>query len=440
MPQIIRDPSFDSTLDLLREGYPFLYSRSQRFDSDIFQIRLMGMKAICLHGAEAAELFYDPKKFIRTGVIPRRVQTTLMGLHAIQTRDNEEHRCRKEMFMSMMTPGSRHRLMTLLAEEWQRYARSWALQDEVVLFREAQEILCRAACTWADVPLQEDEVGLRAQQFGDMIDAFGGVGLRHGRGKLARMQSESWMRGIIRDIRSGKLTVQEGTPAYTVAWHREPDGELFDVQMAAIELMNAIRPIVAIATYITFAALALHEFPPYRQQLRDPHEDYAELFVQEVRRYFPFTPFVGAIVREDFTWHGFEFPKGTMVLLDVYGTDRDERQWEDPEVFWPERFRHWKENAYDFIPQGGGEYLTGHRCAGEWITIEAIKQAVGFLNDSIAFEVPPQDLNYDLSRMPTLPRSGFIMTNVRLTGKGAPVAGLPSVSTAAAGGCPFHHG
>ncbi|TGD82931.1 cytochrome P450 [Hymenobacter wooponensis] len=440
MPQILRDPSFDSTLDLLREGYPFLYSRSQRFNSDIFQIWLMGMKAICLHGAEAAELFYDPKKFIRTGAIPRRVQTTLMGLHAIQTRDNEEHRCRKEMFMSLMTPGSRHRLMTLLAEQWEAYSHKWEHQDRVVLFKEAQEIICRAACAWANVPLQEEEVSLRAQQFGKMIDGFGGVGLRHGRSKLARINNERWMRGIIRDIRSGKLPVQEGTAAHTVAWHREPDGELFDVQMAAIELINAIRPIVAIARYITFAALALHEFPPYRQQLRNPHEDYAELFVQEVRRYFPFTPFVGAIVRENFTWHGFAFPKGTMVLLDVYGTDRDERQWEDPEVFWPERFRHWKENPYNFIPQGGGGYLTGHRCAGEWITIEAMKQAVGFLNDSITYDVPPQDLNYDLARMPTQPRSGFIITNVRRTGKAAPVAGLPSATTAAAGGCPFHHG
>jgi fatty-acid peroxygenase len=210
------------------------------------------------------------------------------------------------------------------------------------------------------------------------------------------------------------------------------------VQMAAIELINAIRPIVAIATYITFAALALHEFPPYRQLLRNSQDDYAELFVQEVRRFFPFTPFVGAIVREEFTWHDFKFPKGTIVLLDVYGTNRDERSWQDPEVFWPDRFRQWKENPYDFIPQGGGEFLTGHRCAGEWITIEAMKQAVRFLNDGITYDVPAQDLSYDLTRMPTLPASGFVMTNVRSTGKGAP--SVAPVATEKSAGCPFHHG
>ncbi|GAB2776302.1 fatty-acid peroxygenase [Hymenobacter luteus] len=445
MPKIFRDPSFDSTLDVLREGYPFLYNRSQRFNSDIFQIRLMGLPAICLHGAEAAELFYNPKLFIRKGAVPRRVQTTLMGLDAIQTRDNGEHRCRKEMFMALMGPASRQRLMSLLAEQWQRYAHRWEKMDRVVLFREAQEILCRAACAWAEVPLAEEEVSQRARDFGDMVDGFGGVGPRHWRGKQARSRGEKWMRGIIRAIRKGQLPVQKGSPAHMVAWYRDTNGELLDVQMAAIELMNATRPIVAIATYITFAALALHEHPAYRQLLRNPAEDYAELFVQEVRRYFPFTPFVGALVREEFTWHGFEFPKGTLVLLDVYGTNRDEREWQDPEVFWPERFRQRKPSPYDFIPQGGGEFLTGHRCAGEWITIEALKQAVAFLNDGIRYDVPAQDLRYNLTRMPTLPASGFVLTNVQATGKGAraalpmPAAGSEKAA-AMAMGCPFHKG
>ena len=441
MPEILCDPKFDSTLDVLREGYPFIYNRSREFDTDIFQIRLMGMKAICLHGPEAAELFYDPKYFIRTGAVPRRVQTTLMGLHAIQTRDNGEHRCRKEMFMSLMGPASRQRLLGLLAGQWQQYAQRWEQLEEVVLFREAQEILCRAACAWAGVPLEEEEVRLRARDFGAMIDGFGGVGPRHWRGKQARMRGEKWMREIIRAVRAGELQPQPGTAAHTVAWHREPDGELFDVQMAAIELINAVRPIVAVATYITFAAVALHEYPPYRQQLRNPAEDYAELFVQEVRRYFPFTPFVGAVVRNDFTWHGFKFSKGTLVLLDVYGANRDERWWPDPEAFWPDRFRQWQDNPFDFIPQGGGDFLTGHRCAGEWVTVEAMKQAVHFLNEGITYDVPPQDLRYDLTRMPTLPASGFVLRNVRSTSKAAPVV-TPVTNSASTptGGCPFHHG
>lgn len=441
MPEILRDPSFDSTLDFLREGYPFLFNRSQRFDSDIFQIRLMGQKAICLHGPEAAALFYDPARFMREGAVPRRIQTTLMGQDGVQTLDDQQHRCRKEAFMSLMTSGSRQRLQSLLEEHWQAYSKQWEQQEEVVLFEEAQEILCRAACAWAGVPLRESEVSKRAQDFGAMIDAFGGVGPRHWRGKQARHRGEDWMRDIIRQVRAGKLAPPEGTAARTMAWYREPDGKLLSTQQAAVELMNVIRPIVAIATYIAFAALALHEYPAYRPLLRNASEDYIELFAQEVRRFFPFTPLLGARVRETFTWHGFEFPKGTLVLLDVYGTLHDERVWKDPQVFWPDRFRNRKASAYDQIPQGGGDFLTGHRCAGEWVTIETLKHAVGFLNDSITYHVPPQNLHYDLARMPTVPASGFVMTQVRRTGKSAPaIMPTATASVKASGGCPFHHG
>ena len=441
MPVIVRAPSLDSTLDLLREGYPFLKNRHERLDTDIFELRLLGEKAIALHGAEAARLFYDPARFVREGAVPRRVQTTLMGQHGVQTLDDGEHRCRKEMFMVLMGEGSRHGLMRELAGWWQHYARRWEQRHErVVLFEAAQEILCRAACAWANVPLAEDEVAYRAQDFGLMIDGFGGVGPRHWRGKQARNRGEKWMRGIIRQVRAGKLNPAEGTAAHIIAWHREPDDQLLSTQIAAVELMNVLRPIVAIATYITFAALALHEYPPYRQLLRSTTEDYAELFVQEVRRYFPFTPLLGARVKDDFTWHGFHFPKNRLVLLDVYGTHRDARWWADPDVFWPDRFRTWRESPFDFMPQGGGGFLTGHRCAGEWITIEAMKQAVAFLNDGLRYDVPPQDLHYDLSRLPTLPNSGFVMANVRTTGHTPPLEMPAAHATAASTGgkCPFH--
>ena len=161
-----------------------------------------------------------------------------------------------------------------------------------------------------------------------------------------------------------------------------------------------------------FAALALHEHPAWREKLRAGDDEYTGLFVQEVRRFYPFAPFVGAKVRAPFDWRGYHFRKGALVLLDVYGTNRDGRQWERPDEFWPERFRQWDQSSYNFIPQGGGDYHHGHRCPGEWITIEATKLAVNFLTRHVTYEVPPQDLRFPLSRIPTFPRSGFVITQV----------------------------
>ncbi|WP_046243234.1 cytochrome P450 [Hymenobacter terrenus] len=432
MPTIPREPGFDSTLAVLREGFPFIWNRCQRHQSDVFQTRLMGQKTICLHGTEAARLFYDPDRFIRAGAVPRRIQTTLMGQDAIQTLDEGQHQRRKRLFMDLMTPERVGYLLDLLAEDWELSAREWEQQEEVELFPAAQDMLCRAACAWVGMPLGEDEVRERARDFGRMVDAFGGVGARHNRGKRARRRAEAWVRAHVKDVRSGRAEVPAGSPAEAFIWFEDGEDELLSPQMVAVELINLLRPIVAIATYITFGAKALAEHPPYRQLLqRDDH--YAHLFAQEVRRDFPFGPFTGARVKEDFTWQGYRFPKGTLTLIDIYGTNHDPRLWEDPDTFWPERFANREPTPFDMLPQGGGDYLSGHRCAGEWITLSVIKQAMNFLARRLRYEVPPQDLSYDLTRMPTLPQSGFIMRNVQLL---APEREAP---VAAVAGCPFHH-
>jgi fatty-acid peroxygenase len=100
------------------------------------------------------------------------------------------------------------------------------------------------------------------------------------------------------------------------------------------------------------------------------------------------------------------------VLLDFYATNHDPRLWDDPHLFRPERFAGRPASLYDLIPQGGGDPHTGHRCAGEGITVALVKSATRLLTTSMRYEVPPQDLRIDLSRMPAIPRSRFVIRNV----------------------------
>lgn len=263
------------------------------------------------------------------------------------------------------------------------------------------------------MPLREEEVQQRARDFGAMVDAFGAIGLRHWRGKQARKRAEKWIGNLIKEIRNGKIHVEKGTAVHTIAFHPELDGKLLNTQVAAVELINVLRPTVAIATYITFTALALHQYPQYKKEIQTGKDNLTEMLVQEVRRFYPFTPMVGAIVRKEFEWKGYTFKRGRLVLLDIYGMLHDPELWQHPQEFNPERFINWDGNPFTLIPQGGGEHMSGHRCAGEWLTIESMKQAVDFLINRITYEVPDQDLTFSLSRMPTLPRSGFIMRNIK---------------------------
>ena len=411
--QIPNDSGIDNSLHLLTEGYRYIPDRCNHFQSNIFTTRLMGKKVICMSGAKAAEIFYDNELFHRKGSAPKRIQKTLFGQKGVQTMDDAKHWHRKQLFMSLMTSERIEMINELTTKQWQYAAQKWKKMERVVVFKETQEIMCRLACQWAGVPLWAKEVEERANDFGAMIDAFGAVGPRHWRGRRARNRAEKWIRTIIKQVRSGSLIADEDSALYKFVWHRELNGKLMSAQMAAVELINILRPIVAIARYITFSAVALHQYPETYEKLLSGDSEYSQMFVQEVRRFYPFGPFLGAKVRKNFTWSGQEFKVGGMVLLDVYGTNHSPTIWERPNEFLPERFRDWEGTPFNFIPQGGGDYDMGHRCAGEWITIEVMKKSLAFLTREIDYEVPKQDLNYSMIRMPTIPKSRFVIRNIK---------------------------
>lgn len=411
--QIPIEKKLDSGLALMRDGYMFIKSRVDRYQSDLFQTRLLIQKVICISGKEAAEIFYDPERFQRYNAAPKRVQKTLFGVNAIQSMDGDAHIHRKNLFLSLMTPRHQKRLAELTLEQWQISVNKLKTMNNLVLFDEASELLCRVACYWGNIPLNDLEVKRRASDFSAMVDAFGAIGVRYWKGKNARAKAEKWIRSIIEDVRAGKLKPEKDSALHTIAFYKELNGNQLDSQMAAIELINVLRPIVAIATYITFTAMALHEHPEYKRKIQSGDHNYLEMFAQEVRRFYPFTPFIGARVRKDFIWNHYQFKQGGLVLLDVYGTNHDSRIWADPDKFYPERFMEWKGSVFDFIPQGGGYSATGHRCPGEGITTEIMKSTLDFLVNKIEYEIPKQDLSYNLGKMPTLPKSGFVMTNIR---------------------------
>jgi fatty-acid peroxygenase len=412
MKKIPCDRTIDNSLAMLLEGYLFIQNRCYRYKSDIFQTRLLGKKAICMCGEEAAKAFYDNNNFTRKEVAPKRVQQTLIGKGGVQGLDGSAHYIRKKMFLSIMNPQNMKTLVPYTREQWEINSARWSNKD-IVLFDEAQIVLCQMACRWAGVPLKYIEIKQRAADLGKMIDGFGAVGPRNWQGRCARNRSEQWMREIIVKIRSHQLVPEKGTAADIIAWHRDQNKKLLSTQIAAVELLNIIRPIVAIATYITFGVLAMQDHPEFRKKFQSNDNEFKQLFVQEVRRFYPITPYVAAQAKRSYLWKQYPIKKGTLVLLDIYGTNHDPRIWTDPNEFVPERFRNWTYNAFTFMPQGGGDCSQGHRCAGEMVTTEVMKVSLEFIAKCLSYQVPKQNLNYRITRIPTLPKSKFVMCNIK---------------------------
>jgi fatty-acid peroxygenase len=409
---IPKEQGLDHTLSLLREGYLYIPNRRQGFRSDVFETRLLGKKAICLSSKDAAELFYDNTKFKREGAAPERAVQTLFGENGVQSLDGEQHKHRKELFMSVMTPEELKRLAAIHEEEWHRATDQWADMDEVILYDEAKEILCRTACRWTGVPVLEEEIPKLTKDLAAMYESPTAVGPKHWAGRRSRNRVEKWMKEIIGQIRQRNIDIPETSVVYKFSWHHDFDGQLLDEDIVSVEMLNLLRPMVAISIFITFLAHALHQHPEEEQKLRE-HEEQYQQFIQEVRRFYPFFPFAGAIVKKDFTWNEFQFKKGTLTLLDLYGINHDSRIWDNPDQFEPSRFENWEGSPFDFIPQGGGDYFLGHRCAGEFATLDILNVSLGHLLESIEYEVPQQDMSYSLVSMPSLPHSGVIFKNVR---------------------------
>jgi fatty-acid peroxygenase len=408
-----RAPGFDNTLALLAEGYRYIPARCEALGSDVFSTRLMLRKTLCVRGEDAVRMFYQPGRFTRRGALPPTTLALLQDFGSALVLDGDAHRQRKAMLMSLFGPHERQRLVGLAAAQWRAQFARWPQAAPVNVHRAAEAVLCRAACQWAGIPVDDDEARRRTAEFSAMIDAAGSAGPRGWRALLKRGRTEHWARALVDAVRSGRAQTPFDSPLNVIARHRDANGELLHRKHAAVELINLLRPTVAVARFVAFGVLALHQHPHARERIA--HDDvYLEWFAQEVRRYYPFFPAVGGRAIHDFDWHGLRIAKGTWVLLDLYGTDHHPAIWGDPDVFRPERFERWQDNGADLVPQGGGDPYSGHRCPGEQVTVDLMKSALRVFATEIGYTVPPQDLSINLRRMPTLPASGMVIGNVQV--------------------------
>lgn len=418
MASIPRDPMPDATLPLWLRGYDYAGQRFEHFQTSVFRTRLLLRPVLVARGREAARMFYRPGRFTRVGAMPATAQTLLQDRGSVQTLSGAAHWHRKQLFLTLLDEPGRRRLVELMDESWQQRIGQWQRQQRVVLHDEVQGMLLRAACHWCGIEVTGDEAEKLTRACAAMIHGAGSVGPEQWRAQWLRQGAEHWARRQIRQFRrqwGGPVpdSLPQGTPLARLATHRDLNGELLSETVAGVELLNLLRPVVAVARFVVFAALALAAWPEQRRALRGGEEGARERFVQEVRRYYPFFPLIGGRVRQRFHWRGQAFEPGAWVVLDLYGSNHDPELWERPEQFCPERFRHWQDDGFSLIPQGGGGVEQGHRCPGETLTLELLGAAVDWLVGGMEYVLPEQDLSVSLRRMPALPASGLVLSEVR---------------------------
>ena len=394
---------------LLANPYRYLSAQMAAQDSDAIQLRLMGEPTLCIAGGEAVAFFYDATRIQRRGAAPEPLRATLFGKGGVQGLDGDAHLHRKSMFLGLLSAPAVAALVAATRREWLAALQRWQHCEELSLYPALQSVLALAVFAWAGQP-RGTAVGppRPPPPVGQLADAARGPGA-HLHARLQRRAAEAWLCREIEAVRTGRRHPPEHSALALAATHRDTRGQLLPARVAAVELINVLRPVVAVSLYLVFVAHALDAHADWAERLRQGQDRRDALhFVQEVRRHYPFFPLVAGRTRQDQRWRAADIPGGMRVVLDLYGTNHSRRDWADPDVFLPARWRAFPmQPPAAFVPQGGASVAQGHRCPGEDVTAQLMLLALEMFLQHMRYEPAPHRPPLDFARLPALPEGGL---------------------------------
>lgn len=407
------------TVRLLRDGYRAVSRlREANGGADWFRARMLGRRALVVRGEDAVRTFYDPDLVTRTGAIPAPIRLLLFGPGAVHGLNGEAHARRKRIFLSIVDRAAVDRLAEEVARRLDDATAGWPSSGSVRLFDELVQVYGPAVLRWAGTGAEGPEVQRISRELAKIVDGFGVAGTAYPRAWLARFRTTRWARRLVREVRDGVRRPEEGTPLARLAAERD-----LPATVAGVELLNILRPTVAVAYFGAYAAQALESQPAWKDRLARGRSADLRAFEHEMRRWYPFTPLLTGRLLQDFEWGGTRFPRRSFLALDVLGTNRDPRAWPDPDSFRPERFVDREPNPYEYVPQGGGDPATGHRCPGEPLAVGILEVTLRTLA-RLDFEVSPEGRTVPMRRVPSLPPHGLEIRNVRPAPVGVAPAGV----------------
>ncbi|MFS0853707.1 cytochrome P450 [Microbacterium sp. 179-I 3D4 NHS] len=419
MRSTVPSPLHDDSIGLLTRGYRLgehLWRRTGP-GARAVGMRLLGRPALFVRGAEGVALFYDGDRIKRHGAMPAFVQETLFGHDSVHSLDGGPHRHRKATFIDVAYEDEQvERLTPHLEREWQAELDAWVSGVSTRTAYDAAVLaLGRAVMRWAGVPGTAKAKNRWSRRLAQIVDGFGApYSPAFLSAQVNRFWSDRHAQALIEAVRLGELQTVEGTALHEWAWHRDEAGVLLTPRLAGVELQNVMRPMIAVARFVAFAAKRLHEHPEWRARIATEAAERGSLtggplataFAQEIRRTSPFVPMLPAWATQDVELDGQQVKAGDRVVLDILGTDTDAASWDRPGDFLPDRFVGVDdyEAIEAFVPHGGADPRTGHRCPGEKLAIAGLAAAVAALSDR-RVTVLDEGLDVNLRRLPTMPTS-----------------------------------
>jgi len=430
-------PWIGETLAFVKDSFGFFAERRKKH-GPVFKTRLLGEPVICLMGADAVSLFYDPRYFTRVDASLPQLRE-LLHPEAIPFLDQSPaHTVRRQLLLQAFTPGALAGYVPLIERVARRYLANWERTQSLLWVPELQAMCFDVANTLftGAGPDSSDRAAFAA--FARMSAGFLALPVnlpftRYGRALKGRDELRAYLHHRIAE------PPDTAGPAHVLGRlraARTQAGEAMGQRELEIETLHLFFGAFAVITgALANVGIALAEHADVRERARKEVQavtpsgplnlqtltqlTYLTQVSKEVRRYYKLVPATFfARVKEDCELHGYRLPAGTKAIACLRETMHDPAAFSAPETFDPDRFspvRAEDKQPSTFIPHGGGPW-EGHRCAGQGLAELMIQVYATLLLRDYTWELPSSDHALTSGELVPMPKDGLPVRFTRYPG------------------------
>lgn len=362
-------------------GFEWSEQRAAEF-GDVCRTTIFGQDAVLLTGEAGIKAFYDTERVVREGVM-QQWAIALLGdgvVDVVPNLDGEAHANRKHALLRAMTPEALRAYLPVIDTVVSRYVEQWEQTREFDWIPELQRMAFSALSQVITGTDGSDDLFAHYMQVSQTL--FGG-GDRDA-GVRARDGMLSWYRSALAEKRRRGLSELPTDVMGTLA----RNGDLTDEQIIAetqhlfVGSGGVWRVCCNLLAFMENRPALLErarteidrfDIPPSFQDLVE--STYLQSLVEETARLTPAVNVQTGRTVKPFEIHGYTVPTGTLVLGGFHATNHSPRIYAEAGDFNPARpgCPYSKSSPFTYVPFGGGDARTGHRCMGEQLVYLTIK-------------------------------------------------------------------
>lgn len=411
-------PVLGETLLFLKNPFGFIADRVSEH-GPVFRTRLLGRDAVVFASPSATTHFIDESVVQREGSMPGHIEK-LFGGRSLPLLDGGEHAARKRAVMAGFSRDALVGYLPPMQRGFEAALAAWSKQEEVVCIPEFQRLALETIAANVVGLSPGEDFDTLLEEYPKVIAGMGGLPIPL---PGTTFSSAAGARDRIFDVLGRAVADHRENPRNDGLQRILDAPEKLDDEQAVLELHH-----VHLAGYIVFAHLAsavmnLSRYPELLDELwgevsHAPDVSAEALgtlpllsdVVREVKRWTPVVPTIFGQAREDFDALGHRIPKGWMLVWAPWSTSVSDECFTEPHRFDPTRFSEarseHRKHDHAFVPQGAGPQ-TFHKCAGHDYSTLFLEVFLLVLLRGYRWELPDQNLELDLSKIPPEPIDGL---------------------------------